>query len=242
LINDVRGLRVGVPKEYFAEGIEPEVRAAIDKSLEQLKAMGAHCEETSLPHSKYALATYYLIQPSECSSNLAKYDGVRYGYRSDKADDIIEMYKHTRSEGFGKEVKRRIMLGTYALSSGYYDAYYLKALRVRTLIRQDFEKAFEKYDVLITPTSPTVAFKFGDKTENPLSMYLSDICTIPINLAGIPGMSIPCGFSNGLPIGLQILGKPFGEDTMIRVAYSIEQNNDYHTARPGLGKGGAGNE
>ena len=238
LVNDVRGLRIGVPKEYFAEGIEPEVREAIEKCLKQLEAMGATCEETSLPHSKYALATYYLIQPSECSSNLAKYDGVRYGYRSDKAEDIVEMYKNTRSEGFGKEVKRRIMLGTYALSSGYYDAYYLKALRVRTLIRQDFEKAFEKYDVLITPTSPTVAFKFGDKTENPLSMYLSDICTIPINLAGIPGMSIPCGFSDGLPIGLQILGKPYAEDTMIRVAYSIEQNNEFHLARPALMNGG----
>ncbi len=241
LVNDVRGMKVGVPKEYFAEGMESEVRTAIEKCLEQLEAMGAHCEETSLPHSEYALATYYLIQPSECSSNLAKYDGVRYGYRSDKAEDIVEMYKHTRSEGFGKEVKRRIMLGTYALSSGYYDAYYLKALKVRTLIRQDFEKAFAKYDVLITPTSPTVAFRFGDKTENPLAMYLSDICTIPINLAGIPGMSIPCGFSNGLPIGLQILGKPFSEDIMLRAAYSIEQNNDYHLARPHLGNGGGVN-
>ncbi len=238
LIPDVKGLKIGVPKEYFAEGIEPDVRKSIEDCLRQLEEQGAICEETSLPHSEYALATYYLLQPSECSSNLAKYDGVRFGYRSEQANDIVEMYKHTRREGFGKEVKRRIMLGTYALSSGYYDAYYLKALKVRTLIRQDFDHAFSKYDALITPTSPTVAFKFGDKTENPLSMYLSDICTIPINLAGIPGLSIPCGFSGGLPIGLQILGKPFAEETMLRVAYTIEQSNDYHRARPAISVGG----
>jgi aspartyl-tRNA(Asn)/glutamyl-tRNA(Gln) amidotransferase subunit A len=238
LVNDVKGLRIGVPKEYFAEGMEPEVRDAIEKSIRQMESLGAHVEEMSLPHSSYALATYYLIQPSECSSNLAKYDGARFGYRTPGAEDILTMYRKTRSEGFGKEVKRRIMLGTYALSSGYYDAYYLKAQKVRTLIRQDFEKAFAEYDVLLAPTSPTVAFEFGAKTDNPLQMYLSDICTIPINLAGIPGLSIPCGFSNGLPIGLQILGKPFSEDIMLRVAYTFEQNNEYHLARAALGNGG----
>ncbi len=236
LVNDVKGLKIGVPKEYFAEGIEPEIREAVMRSIELLASLGATYEEVSLPHSKYALATYYLVQPSEASSNLARYDGVRYGYRTPEAADLLDMYMKSRVEGFGREVKRRIMLGTYALSSGYYDAYYLKALKVRTLIRQDFERAFEKFDVLITPVTPTPPFTFGEKTDNPLQMYLSDICTIPINLSGIPGMSVPCGFTQGLPIGLQILGKPFSEETMLRVAYTLEQNTDYHKARPQLGR------
>jgi len=236
LKNDVKGLKIGIPSEYFGDGIAPDVRQAIMASIELLTSLGAVAEEVSLPHSKYALATYYLVQPSEASSNLARYDGVRYGYRTPDTDDILTMYKKTRNEGFGKEVKRRIMLGTYALSSGYYDAYYLKALKVRTLIRQDFERAFADYDVLITPVTPTVPFGFDEKTDNPLQMYMSDICTIPINLSGIPGLSVPCGFSGGLPIGLQILGKPFSEPTMLQVAYTLEQNTDYHKVRPQLGR------
>ncbi len=242
LKKDIKGLKIGVPKEYFAEGIQSEVRDAIETSLQKLEELGAIVEETSLPHSKYALAVYYLIQPSECSSNLAKFDGVRYGYRDKSAENLIDMYMKTRSEGFGKEVKRRIMLGTYALSSGYYDAYYLKALKVRTLILQDFEKAFGEYDVLVAPTSPTVAFPFGEKTENPLQMYLSDICTIPINLAGIPGLSIPCGFSDGLPIGLQILGEPFSEEKLLQVGYAFEKNSEFHLARPSFVEGGVEGE
>ncbi len=234
LTTDVKGLKVGIPKEYFAEGIQPEVRAVINEAIKKYESLGAICEEMSLPHSEYALPVYYIIAPAEASSNLARYDGVGYGYRDESAEDIVSMYMKTRSEGFGQEVKRRIMLGTYALSSGYYDAYYLKALKVRTLIKQDFDRAFEKYDVLLTPTAPTTAFKFGEKSDNPMEMYLSDICTISVNLAGIPGISIPCGFVDGMPVGLQLMGKPFGEQTLFRAAYAYEQATDHHKARPSL--------
>ncbi|GAB4268802.1 Asp-tRNA(Asn)/Glu-tRNA(Gln) amidotransferase subunit GatA [Thermincola ferriacetica] len=234
LVNDVRGIKIGIPKEYFVEGIQPDVRELIEDAIKKFESLGAVCEEMSLPHTEYALPVYYILAPAEASSNLARYDGVGYGYRDESADDIVSMYMKTRSEGFGAEVKRRIMLGTYALSSGYYDAYYLKALKVRTLIKQDFDRAFEKYDVILTPTSPSTAFKFGEKSDNPMEMYLSDICTIAVNLAGIPGISIPCGLSQGLPVGLQLIGKPLGEETLFRVAYTYEQNTDHHKAKPSL--------
>ncbi|HHV79468.1 MAG TPA: Asp-tRNA(Asn)/Glu-tRNA(Gln) amidotransferase subunit GatA [Firmicutes bacterium] len=219
----VKGLKIGVPKEYMGKGLEPGVEAQVKKALELLQELGAEVEECSLPHSSYALDAYYVIAPAEASSNLARYDGVRYGYRSKQYDDLIDMYRKTRAEGFGPEVKRRIMLGTYALSAGYYDAYYLKAQKVRTLIREDFDKVFAKFDVIAGPTSPTVAFKLGEKVDDPLAMYLSDIFTIPVNLAGLPGISVPCGFSEGLPVGLQFIGKAFDESTLLRVAYATEQ-------------------
>ncbi len=222
LKTDVKGLKIGLPKELWGEGIDKHILELGRKALKLLEEMGAQIEETSLPHLEYALPTYYIIAPAEASSNLARYDGVSYGVRIE-GDDMISMYKKTRSYGFGDEVKRRIIMGTYSLSSGYYDAYYLKALKVRTLIKNDFEKVFKKYDVLITPTTPTTAFKIGEKTEDPLQMYLSDICTIPVNLAGLPAISIPCGKVDGLPVGMQIIGKPFSEETLIRVAYSQEQ-------------------
>ncbi|SJZ33087.1 Asp-tRNA(Asn)/Glu-tRNA(Gln) amidotransferase subunit GatA [Selenihalanaerobacter shriftii] len=235
LVDDVSEMKIGIPKEYFGEGIDAEVKEAVEAAIEKLEELGATCEEVSLPHTEYALPTYYLIAPAEASSNLARYDGVRYGYRSENADGLIDMFKKTRSEGFGDEVKRRIMLGTYALSSGYYDAYYLKAQKVRTLIKDDFEKVFEDYDVIISPTSPSTAFKIGEKSDDPLQMYMSDLCTIPANLAGIPGISIPCGFdSEGLPIGLQFLGNHFAEEKLIQVAYAFEQNTDFHRQRPEL--------
>jgi aspartyl-tRNA(Asn)/glutamyl-tRNA(Gln) amidotransferase subunit A len=200
-----------------------------------LKDLGADTIEISLPHTEYALAVYYLIAPAEASSNLARYDGVKYGFRSTKDENLLAMYKKTRSEGFGPEVKRRIMLGTYALSAGYYDAYYGKASQVRTLIRKDFEQAFENCDVIVTPTSPTPAFKIGEKVDDPLKMYLSDILTIPVNLAGIAGISVPCGFSsNGLPIGLQIISGPFAEGNILQVAYAFEQNTEWHLKKPNL--------
>ncbi|MDK2820760.1 MAG: aspartyl-tRNA(Asn)/glutamyl-tRNA(Gln) amidotransferase subunit [Clostridia bacterium] len=231
---EIKGLKIGIPKEYFAEGMEPEVEESVRKAIAKFEELGAICEETSLPHTEYALPAYYLVATAEASSNLARYDGVSYGLRV-PGKDIVEMYMNTRSEGFGPEVKRRIMLGTYALSSGYYDAYYLKALKVRTLIRKDFDEAFKRYDVLATPTSPTVAFKLGEKAGDPLAMYLSDLCTIPINMAGLPAISLPCGFSQGLPIGLQLIGKPFDETTLLQAAYAFEQNTDYHRQRPDLG-------
>lgn len=234
LINDVRGMRIGVPEEYMAEGIEPGVRDVIGKALALLESLGAKVEYTSLPHTEYALPTYYLIAPAEASSNLARYDGVRYGLRAEGAEDIIELFMKTRSQGFGSEVKRRIMLGTYALSAGYYDAYYLKALKVRTLIKEDFDRAFEKYDLLVSPVSPTTAFCIGEKTDDPLQMYLSDVCTISVNLAGIPGMSLPCGFAGGLPVGLQLMGRHFSEGTLLRAAYTFEQNTDFHKQFPAL--------
>jgi len=234
LIPDIKGLKIGVIKELMGSGTSKGVRDAIQKSINTLTSLGASCEEVSLPSFEYAVATYYIIAPAEASANLARFDGVRYGYRSKENETLVEMYEKTRSEGFGPEVKRRIMIGTYALSSGYYDAYYLKAQKVRTIIRDDFNKQFEKYDVIISPTAPTVAFKFGEKTKDPLSMYLSDIATISINLAGIPAISIPCGFSEGLPVGLQIIGKHFAEETILRCAYAFEQNTDYHKQRPAL--------
>ncbi|WP_407312342.1 Asp-tRNA(Asn)/Glu-tRNA(Gln) amidotransferase subunit GatA [Desulfosporosinus sp. SB140] len=235
LVNDIKGLKVGIPKEYFGEGIDPDVAKGIQASIETLSALGAEIRECSLPHTEYAIPAYYLIATAEASSNLARYDGVRYGYRAE-AEDVLGMFRKTRAAGFGQEVKRRIMLGTYALSSGYYDAYYLKAQKVRTLIKQDFDKAFETYDVLLAPTAPTPAFKFGEKSANPLTMYLSDITTVPINLAGIPAISLPAGFVNGLPIGMQLMGKAFNEGTLYRVAYTFEQNTNYHTLKPNLSK------
>ncbi|KIP20724.1 Glutamyl-tRNA(Gln) amidotransferase subunit A [Anoxybacillus ayderensis] len=234
LTGDIQGLKIAVPKEYLGEGVSEEVRQSVLDALKVLEGLGATWEEVSLPHSKYALATYYLLASSEASANLARFDGVRYGYRTDNAKNLIDMYKQTRSEGFGNEVKRRIMLGTFALSSGHYDAYYKKAQKVRTLIKQDFENVFEKYDVIIGPTTPTPAFKIGEKTSDPLTMYANDILTIPVNLAGVPGISIPCGFVNGLPVGLQIIGKHFDESTIYRVAHAFEQATDYHKQKPTL--------
>ncbi|MBU7008678.1 Asp-tRNA(Asn)/Glu-tRNA(Gln) amidotransferase subunit GatA [Phosphitispora fastidiosa] len=234
LTGDVKGLRVGIPKEYFVEGTDSGVKELINNAIKKFEELGAVCEETSLPHSEYALPVYYIIAPAEASSNLARYDGVRYGYRDESAEDIVTMFMRTRSEGFGTEVKRRIMLGTYALSSGYYDAYYLKALKVRTLIKQDFDRAFANFDILISPTAPTPAFKFGEKSDDPMQMYLSDVFTISVNLAGIPGITIPCGFVNGLPVGLQLMGRPFGEGTLFRAAYAFEQNTGFHLSRPKL--------
>lgn len=233
LVNDIKGLRIGIPREYFGEGIDPEVARGIQAGIQTLIDLGAEVGECSLPHTEYAIPAYYLIATAEASSNLARYDGVRYGFRAE-ADDVLGMFKKTRAAGFGQEVKRRIMLGTYALSSGYYDAYYLKAQKVRTLIKQDFDKAFEKFDVLLSPTAPTPAFKFGEKSANPLAMYLSDITTVPINLAGIPAISIPAGFVNGLPIGMQLMGKALDEGTLYRAAYTFEQNTNYHTLKPNL--------
>ncbi len=230
----IEGLRVGVPAEYFIEGMDPEVEAAVRAAIDVLKGLGARTEKVSLPHTDYALAAYYLIAPAEASSNLARYDGVKYGYRAAGGKDLIQMYGRTRAEGFGAEVKRRIMLGTYALSAGYYEAYYGKAQRVRTLVRRDFQQAFERVDLLVCPTAPSVAFKLGDK-EDPLQMYLCDVFTIPVNLAGLPGLSLPGGFTaTGLPIGLQLIGKPFDEATLLSAAYAYEQVTPWHTRAPEL--------
>jgi len=229
----IKDLKIGVPKEYFIEGIDLEVKNALEKALKIFEKLGARIEEVSLPHTEYSLPTYYLIATAEASSNLARYDGVQYGYRAEDCKDLTSMYQKTRSEGFGSEVRRRIMLGTYALSSGYYDAYYLKAQKVRTLIKEDFDKAFSKYDILITPTSPTPAFRLNEKVSDPLTMYLSDIYTIPINLAGIPAISLNCGYSkSNLPIGLQIIGKHFSEETILRAAFNFEQYNDVERKKP----------
>ncbi|MGY3716135.1 Asp-tRNA(Asn)/Glu-tRNA(Gln) amidotransferase subunit GatA [Sutcliffiella cohnii] len=234
LTGDVQGLKIAIPKEYLGEGVSEEVRQSVLHALKVLEAQGATWEEVSLPHSKYALATYYLLSSSEASANLARFDGVRYGYRTDNAKNLLEMYKQTRSEGFGSEVKRRIMLGTFALSSGYYDAYYIKAQKVRTLIKEDFENVFEKFDVIVGPTTPTPAFKVGENINDPLTMYANDILTIPVNLAGVPAISVPGGFVNGLPVGLQIIGKHFDESTIYRVAYAFEQATDHHKQKPQL--------
>jgi aspartyl-tRNA(Asn)/glutamyl-tRNA(Gln) amidotransferase subunit A len=224
LTKNIEGLRMGILTEFMSEGVEPEVRTAVEDACKLMQELGAIVEETSLPHADYALSAYYIIAPAEASSNLARFDGVRYGYRTEQAENILEMYMKTRAEGFGDEVKRRIMLGTYALSAGYYAAYYGQAQKIRTLILEDFKKAFEHFDVLLAPTSPTVAFAIGEKAADPLQMYLSDVCTIPVNLAGIPGISVPCGLAQGLPIGLQIMGKAFDEETILKVAYAFEQN------------------
>ncbi|HEY0457057.1 MAG TPA: Asp-tRNA(Asn)/Glu-tRNA(Gln) amidotransferase subunit GatA [Verrucomicrobiae bacterium] len=235
LDGNVKGLKIGLPKEYFIGGLDKEVSAAVHAAVQQLTKMGAEVVEISLPHTDYAVAVYYIIATAEASANLARFDGIRYGARVDGADPI-ELYSKTRGAGFGAEVKRRIILGTYVLSSGYYDAYYLRAQKVRTLIRQDFLKAFEKVDVIITPTTPTAAFKAGEKSEDPMQMYLSDIFTISCNLAGICGISLPCGFTSSpkLPIGLQVLGKPFGEEAILRVAHAYEQSTAWHKERLNL--------
>ncbi|MBF0558218.1 MAG: Asp-tRNA(Asn)/Glu-tRNA(Gln) amidotransferase subunit GatA [Nitrospirae bacterium] len=231
---DIKGLKIGIPKEYFVEGMNEDVEASVRAAIRKLESLGAVIVEVSLPHTGYAIATYYLLATSEASSNLARYDGVKYGFRAD-GKDLLDMYMNTRAQGFGPEVKRRIMLGTYALSAGYYDAYYKKAQQVRTLIKQDFDKAFTQADVIITPTSPSAAFRIGEKATDPLQMYLSDIFTISINLAGVPAMSLPCGFTkDNLPVGLQIIGKHFDEQTIFKVAYAYEQSTDWHTRRPKL--------
>ncbi len=239
LTGDLKGVRLGLPKEYFISGIDPQVEAAVHAAVEQYTKLGAEIIEVSLPHTEYAVAVYYIIATAEASANLARFDGVRYGYRASDTSGLLEHYGHTRAQGFGPEVKRRIILGTYVLSSGYYDAYYLRAQKVRTLIRRDFENAFEKVDALICPTSPVPAFKLGERTQDPLAMYLADIFTIAANLAGICGVSLPCGFAAGedgqeLPIGLQILGPAFAEAQMLNVAYAYEQSTDWHMRQPPL--------
>ena len=222
IFKGVRGLRVGVPREYFGEGLDPQVEKAVRAAIEKLRAAGCEVREISLPNSPHAIATYYIVATAEASSNLARYDGVRYGPRA-KAGQLLEMYERTRAEGFGAEVKRRIMLGTYALSAGYYDAYYLRAQKVRALIRRDFDNAFANLDAVVSPTSPTTAFKLGEKMDDPLAMYLNDVYTVPVNLAGLPGISVPCGFDNRrLPIGVQLIGKPFDEETLLRLGHAVE--------------------
>ncbi len=231
----VKGLKIGLPKEYFIDGLDPDVQQAMDQAIAVYRQLGAEFVEVSLPHTNYAVATYYLIATAEASSNLARYEGVRFGHRAKDTAGLIDLMIQSRSEGFGAEVKRRIMLGTYALSSGYYDAYYIKAQKVRTLIQQDFIEAFKSVDLLLTPVAPTPAFRIGEKTADPLQMYLSDIFTIPVNLAGICGISVPAGISsNGLPIGLQLLGRPFGEETILRAAFDFEQATQWHTKKAAL--------
>lgn len=234
LTNDIKGMRFGLPKEYFAKGLDPKVAEVINNAVKQIEALGGEIVEISLPHTEYAVTTYYIIAPAEASSNLARYDGVGYGYRSNSGKNLVEMTTNSRTEGFGAEVKRRIMLGTYVLSSGYYDAYYLKAMKVRTLIKQDFEQAFDKVDVILTPASPTVSYPIGEMVD-PLSAYLLDVYTIPVNLAGLPAISVPCGFADGLPVGLQLIGKPLGEETLLRAGYTFEQNTSHHKCLAKLG-------
>ncbi len=232
LTGEIKGIRIAVPKEYMGEGVDPEVKAKIVEALQVFERLGATWEEVSLPHTEYAVATYYILAPSEASSNLARFDGVRYGVRTDSAENLIDMYMKTRSEGFGSEVKRRIMLGTYALSSGYYDAYYLQAQKARTLIKQDFDQIFEKYDLILGPTVPTTAFRIGEKTNDPLQMYVNDILTVPVNLAGLPAISVPAGLVKGLPVGLQLIGKHFDEVTILKAAYAFEQSTEHHKQKP----------
>ena len=228
---DVKGLKVGVPKEYFGQGVESEIAAAVRAAIDKYTELGATVEECSLPTTDYALAAYYIVAPAECSSNLARFDGVKYGLRTKELAGHIGLMEKTRDEGFGAEVKQRIMIGTYALSAGYYDAYYKRAQQVRTLIRREFDAAFEKFDVLLTPTSPVPAFRIGEKAD-PLAMKLADVCTIPVNMAGLPGLSLPCGFANGLPVGLQLIAKPFNEETLFLAAHAYEQSTDWHTRLP----------
>ncbi len=234
LTGDIKGLRLGIPKEFFVAGMQAEVEHSVRRAISELEKSGAVIEEISLPHTEYAVAVYYVVATAEASSNLARYDGMRYGYHAE-AKDLTETYRITRDEGFGAEVKRRIMLGTYALSAGYYDAYYLKAQRVRTLIKGDFDEAFKRCDAIVTPTAPTTAFKLGEKTQDPLQMYLSDIYTISINLAGVPAISLPCGFDqDAMPVGMQVIGKHFDEATILRVAHAYEQATEWHKKRPGI--------
>lgn len=233
----VKGLRIAVPKEFLGEGVGEAARQSVLDALEVLKGLGATVEEVSLPHSKYALAAYYILSSSEASSNLSRFDGIRYGFRAEGVKNLLELYKETRAQGFGDEVKRRIMLGTFSLSAGTYDAYYKKAQQVRTLIKADYDKVFEDYDVIIGPTAPTPAFKIGENVDDPLTMYANDILTIPINLAGVPAISIPCGLENGLPLGLQIIGKHFDEETIYRTAYAFEQATDFHKQTPQIWEG-----
>ena len=235
---DLKGVRLGIPKEYFVDGMDAQVRASVEAAVKQCESLGAELVEVSLPHTEFAVGVYYIIATAEASANLARFDGVRYGHRADAPKDLLDHYKRTREEGFGSEVKRRIILGTYVLSSGYYDAFYLRAQKVRTLIRQDFTAAFEKCDALVCPTSPDLAFKLGERTDDPLRMYLADIFTIAANLAGICGLSVPCGFGEAdgtkLPIGLQFLGKPFDEARLLQIAHAYEQSTDWHKAQPTL--------
>ncbi|MET0785873.1 MAG: Asp-tRNA(Asn)/Glu-tRNA(Gln) amidotransferase subunit GatA [Paenisporosarcina sp.] len=237
LTGDIKGLRIAVPSEYLGEGVGEAAKQSVLDALKVLESLGATWEEVSLPHSKYGLATYYLLSSSEASSNLARFDGIRYGFRADNVESLMDLYKETRAQGFGDEVKRRIMLGTFALSAGSYDAYYKKAQQVRTLIKNDFDQVFEKYDVIIGPTTPTPAFKVGEKNDDPLTMYANDILTIPVNLAGVPGLSIPCGFAEGMPLGLQIIGKHFDEATIYRVAHAYEQATSFHKQTPQIWEG-----
>lgn len=227
LVNDIKGLKFGIPKEYFANGLDPKVADTIRKAISKIEEMGGKIVEISLPHTEYAVTTYYIISPAEASSNLARFDGVGYGYRSPNGKSLVEMSTNTRTEGFGEEVRRRILLGTYVLSSGYYDAYYVKAMKVRTLIKQDFKNAFDNVDLVLAPASPTVAYKIGDMVD-PLSAYLLDAYTIPINLAGLPAISVPCGFVDGMPVGMQLIGKPLAEETLLRAAFAYEQNTNWH--------------
>ncbi len=234
LTKDIKGIKIGIPKEYFVEGMDPEVKSIIEEAVNKLKSLGALSKQVSLPHTEYAVPVYYIVATAEASSNLARFDGVQYGYRA-KSENLIQMYKLTRAQGFGDEAKRRIILGTFALSHGYYDAYYLRALKVRTLIKQDFDRAFNDFDCIVAPVSPTPAFKIGERTDDPLKMYLSDIYTISVNLAGIPAISVPCGFTKkGLPVGLQIMAKPFNEEMLFRVAHTFEQNTEWHKLKPKL--------
>ena len=235
LVADVKGMKLGMPKEYFAAGIDPDVEKAVQDAIDVLRGMGAEIVEISLPHTAYAIAAYYLIAPAEAATNLERYDGVSYGERVDGAD-VVELMTNTRTAKFGPEVKRRILIGNYALSAGYYDAYYLKALKVRTLVQKDYTDAFEKVDAIVAPTAPTPAFRIGEMVNDPLKMYLQDVCTVPLNLAGLPGISVPCGYSgSGLPIGLQIIGKPLGEETILRAAYAYEQSQGFHHEMAKLG-------
>ena len=233
LKNDVKGLKIGVPKEYFGEGINEEVKQKLEEAIEKYKELGAEVEEFSLDIAEYALAAYYIIACAEASSNLGRFDGIRYGYRTKDFNNLKEIYVNSRTEGFGPEVKRRIILGTYVLSSGYYDAYYKKAQQVRTLVKKEFAKAFEKYDIILTPTSPSVAFKIGERSNNPLEMYLADICTVSVNIAGLPGISVPCGVdSQGMPVGMQLIGNYFKEETILNAAYTYEQNTNFSKNKP----------
>ena len=231
---DIKGLRLGVPEEYFVDGMEPGSRKAVDEAISALEGLGASVRPVSLPTTRYALACYYIIAPSECSANLARYDGVKYGYSYQGTNDMWEALEKTREYGFGPEVTRRVILGTYALSSGYHDAYYLKAQQARTLIRQDFDRVFQDVDALVTPTSPVTAFKIGEKSGDPVQMYLIDVCTLPVNIAGLPGLSVPCGFSDGLPVGLQLIGPHFSEETLLRTAHAYESATGWSKARPAL--------